>query len=180
METGLHYNYFRYYDPEIGRYITADPLGVLKSYDEPHLRVLINAGIYLDSPFYNDLSLNHLYGYVDGSPINYTDPAGLSKKDNWYGHNDKNFQDWVHQLKQEEGRPSNLNYTQEELNKLKQQWKEEGRPGGKGSKSGRGGKSRFLKRCLNYIAPGLAEAFYPSPQRACDILQGQPELCGEL
>ncbi|MCX4670420.1 DUF6531 domain-containing protein [Streptomyces sp. NBC_01381] len=27
-ETGLHYNYFRHYDPEIGRYLTADPLGL--------------------------------------------------------------------------------------------------------------------------------------------------------
>lgn len=28
-ETGLHYNYFRYYDPETDRYITADPIGLL-------------------------------------------------------------------------------------------------------------------------------------------------------
>jgi RHS repeat-associated protein len=27
-ETGLVYNFFRYYDPEMGRYISADPLGV--------------------------------------------------------------------------------------------------------------------------------------------------------
>ncbi|MGQ4389579.1 DUF6531 domain-containing protein [Streptomyces sp. SAS_270] len=27
-ETGLHYNYFRYYDPEIARYLTQDPLGL--------------------------------------------------------------------------------------------------------------------------------------------------------
>ncbi|MFJ8793346.1 DUF6531 domain-containing protein, partial [Streptomyces sp. NPDC102462] len=27
-ETGLHYNYFRHYDPETGRYLTADPLGL--------------------------------------------------------------------------------------------------------------------------------------------------------
>ena len=26
-ETGMHYNYHRYYDPETGRYITADPIG---------------------------------------------------------------------------------------------------------------------------------------------------------
>ena len=26
-ETGLHYNRFRYYDPSIGRYISADPIG---------------------------------------------------------------------------------------------------------------------------------------------------------
>ena len=28
METGLHYNYFRYYDPSTGRYITSDPVGL--------------------------------------------------------------------------------------------------------------------------------------------------------
>jgi uncharacterized protein RhaS with RHS repeats len=28
-ETGLHYNRFRYYDPGIGRYISADPIGRL-------------------------------------------------------------------------------------------------------------------------------------------------------
>ncbi|MCX7111594.1 MAG: RHS repeat-associated core domain-containing protein [Proteobacteria bacterium] len=27
-ETGLHYNTFRYYDPEIGRFISPDPIGV--------------------------------------------------------------------------------------------------------------------------------------------------------
>ncbi|MFG3489561.1 DUF6531 domain-containing protein [Streptomyces sp. NPDC047972] len=27
-ETGLHYNYFRHYDPEAGRYLTPDPLGL--------------------------------------------------------------------------------------------------------------------------------------------------------
>ncbi|WP_426197652.1 RHS repeat-associated core domain-containing protein [Massilia sp. DWR3-1-1] len=28
-ETGLHYNRYRYYDPNVGRYITADPIGLL-------------------------------------------------------------------------------------------------------------------------------------------------------
>ncbi|MFI7340177.1 putative T7SS-secreted protein [Streptomyces sp. NPDC050085] len=30
-ETGLHYNYFRHYDPETARYLTADPLGLAPS-----------------------------------------------------------------------------------------------------------------------------------------------------
>ncbi|POD60000.1 RHS family protein [Pseudomonas syringae group genomosp. 3] len=29
VETGLHYNTFRYYDPEIGRFTTQDPIGLL-------------------------------------------------------------------------------------------------------------------------------------------------------
>nr|WP_179894479.1 RHS repeat-associated core domain-containing protein [Streptomyces sp. f150] len=27
-ETGLHYNYFRHYDPDNARYLTSDPLGL--------------------------------------------------------------------------------------------------------------------------------------------------------
>jgi len=29
VETNLHYNHHRYYDPELGRYITSDPIGLL-------------------------------------------------------------------------------------------------------------------------------------------------------
>ncbi|NDY43611.1 hypothetical protein G3N55_12280 [Dissulfurirhabdus thermomarina] len=50
-ETGLHYNWHRYYDPATGRYLTPDPIGV-------------GGGI-------------HLYSYVDNNPINYTDLFGL-------------------------------------------------------------------------------------------------------
>jgi len=53
QEAGVHYNYFRDYDPVTGRYITADPIGL--------------AG-----------GLN-LYAYVDGNSIRWTDPSGLSK-----------------------------------------------------------------------------------------------------
>ncbi len=28
QETGLHYNYFRTYDPSTGRYTTSDPIGL--------------------------------------------------------------------------------------------------------------------------------------------------------
>jgi RHS repeat-associated protein len=50
-ETRLHYNYFRYYDPSTGRYITSDPIGL--------------AG-----------GLN-TYGYVKGNPTYWSDPVGL-------------------------------------------------------------------------------------------------------
>ena len=30
-ETGLHYNYFRYYDPKTGRYMTPDPIGLARA-----------------------------------------------------------------------------------------------------------------------------------------------------
>ncbi len=52
QETGLHYNYHRYYDPNTGRYLTPDPIGL--------------AGM---DP--------NLYGYVLNNPVNFIDPYGM-------------------------------------------------------------------------------------------------------
>ncbi|GAA2334583.1 hypothetical protein SVIO_027910 [Streptomyces violaceusniger] len=38
-ETGLNYNFFRYYDPETARYLTPDPLGLAPA-DNPHIYVV--------------------------------------------------------------------------------------------------------------------------------------------
>ena len=54
QETGLHYNWFRNYHPEIGRYLEADPAGLL-------------AGI-------------NLYVYAMNNPVNWIDPDGFQTR----------------------------------------------------------------------------------------------------
>jgi len=49
-ESGLHYNYLRDYDPQTGRYLQSDPLGV-------------DGG-------------TNLFLYVNANPLNYADPTG--------------------------------------------------------------------------------------------------------
>ncbi|WP_217549661.1 DUF6531 domain-containing protein [Streptomyces sp. GbtcB6] len=45
-ESGLHYNYFRHYDPETGRYLTADPLGLAPAPNP--LAYVVNPDVWSD------------------------------------------------------------------------------------------------------------------------------------
>jgi len=78
-ETNLHYNYFRDYDPAIGRYIQADPLGVLPGTGMtplPNMLPRESQGV-LDSRQVARRGVNQPYAYVKGNPISRVDPTGL-------------------------------------------------------------------------------------------------------
>jgi len=77
-ETGLHYNYYRDYDPSLGRYIQSDPIGITRNYSDPKIQMAIKQGIpiiFMDEP--ESYSPNHSYGYASQNPLSGIDPFGL-------------------------------------------------------------------------------------------------------
>ncbi|WP_444944676.1 RHS repeat-associated core domain-containing protein [Microbulbifer sp. ZKSA006] len=78
-ESGLHYNYYRDYDPTLGRYIQSDPRGTILDFSDEKRKLSQKNGVVvpkISEKFY----LNHVYGYVSQNPISnfdYTGETGL-------------------------------------------------------------------------------------------------------
>jgi hypothetical protein len=163
-----------------GGYVTSDPIGVLglavlngnvsgleefyanwfslnprpgDTISDPYVTANLPRLPNEDFDFDNALpyvSLN-TYAYANNGPLRWTDFLGLTPKDNWHGFNDPAFRDWVHQWKQDAGLPGGFQFDKKELQNLHQCWEEDGKPRGKGGKSGKGGRSkggpgRFMPR----------------------------------
>jgi len=87
-DTGLYYYRNRYYDPELGRFITPDPLGPVGLVnDDPKPDMYVNNNplnlinpesvrLIAPDPTAHIDGLN-LYTYVGNNPVNRTDPYGL-------------------------------------------------------------------------------------------------------
>ncbi|WP_041522400.1 RHS repeat-associated core domain-containing protein [Gilvimarinus agarilyticus] len=78
-ETGLYYNYFRDYDPGLGRYVQSDPIGLSEDFSNPMMRVIetLNAREYSRNNDSALVRINHVYAYSRQNPLTYADPLGL-------------------------------------------------------------------------------------------------------
>jgi len=72
VESGLHYNYFRTYDPSTGRYLESDPIGLaggLNSYGYAHQ----NPSLFVDpdglNPLLRDPVKRHIFGHLSRGNI---------------------------------------------------------------------------------------------------------------
>jgi RHS repeat-associated protein len=112
-DTGLVRFGARDYDAETGRWTAKDPIG------------------------FDGMGPN-LFSYVGNEPVNWNDPSGLTKNDPWYGHNEKNFQNWYHRRWKQKGGPRVR--SKEEIDEAYDDWVAEGKPSpdNKGKNKGKG------------------------------------------
>src|SRR5205814_1521665 len=93
--TGLLHYRARSYDPQLGRFISEDPIGLAGG--------------------------SNLYAYVENNSLNAVDPEGLVPKDRWYGYNNKDFRRWFHRC-WEEGGEGRQNASKKEIDIAYAEW----------------------------------------------------------
>ena len=104
-ELALVYYNFRHYSPDLGRWLSRDPI--------------------------EEQGGRNLYAYANGNPLCESDWLGQAPKDKRYGLPDE-FWRWYHrQVK----RPGDKDITKEEADDLYDEWKKSGKPNGEGSKT---------------------------------------------
>jgi RHS repeat-associated protein len=74
-ESGLHYFRARYYDPNLGRFLSEDPSGIIQS------QLLITVGVINNVEFFAKpealrIGISGLYNYAENNPQTFTDPYG--------------------------------------------------------------------------------------------------------
>ncbi|MCE4070930.1 MULTISPECIES: RHS repeat-associated core domain-containing protein [Pseudomonas] len=77
LESGLHYNYLRNYDPQTGRYVESDPLGLEYKPLDPGIELAEELGLINNSS--QAEYMNKLYHYTENNPINFYDIDGLAR-----------------------------------------------------------------------------------------------------
>ncbi|MCX5868618.1 MAG: RHS domain-containing protein [Proteobacteria bacterium] len=84
-ETGLYYNFHRYYSPKLGRYLTPDPIKMLNLYS-----ILLSLKCKIDPLIVEGADVD-LYGYALNNPIIWIDRLGLMCEKSYWQRVWENF-----------------------------------------------------------------------------------------
>lgn len=134
VETGLHYNYFRDYSPQTGRYIQSDPIGLAGGMNT-YGYVGQNPLSFVDVTGENPILRIILQKAIEKGSKARTTKKGANRLDNKQVRDAANearipkdrrrdFGDFIEEVKAAEGRGGRKNFTYEELLELAKEFKE--------------------------------------------------------